>query len=412
VFLPDGRHFLYVVIRASPQQNGVYLGSLDGKENRRVLPDESSAVFAAGHLLFIRENTLMTQSFDAAGGQSLGEVFPFAEGVSLTSNGNYAPVTVSETGVLLYASGGLIANQMAWYDRAGKLLALVGAPGPVLDPALSPDERSVVFRRASGPGTDLWLRDLTRGTEQRFTNDASYNMAPCWSAKGDRIVFGSTRGGGIVNLYEKAATGTASEKLLLATGRTKVSTQWSRDGRFIVYAETDPKTKYDIWVLPMEGGAERTPISFRHSDFNELHGQLSPDGHWMAYTSDESGQREVYVRPFPAAEGQWKISIAGGEQPRWRGDGKELFFVGADGRMVAVPVKAVAPSVRGTKPSFEPGAPQPLFNAHLARSITNTLFEYDVTPDGKRLLLDTVVGGPAAAPLLTAVMNWDAGLKK
>jgi Tol biopolymer transport system component len=410
VFLPDGRHFLYVVIGGSAEQNGIHLGSLDGKEDRRVLSDVSGAAFGAGHLLFIRENTLMAQPFEAASGQTKGEVFPVAEGVS-HGDADYAPVIVSETGVLLYESGGLaIGNQMAWYDRAGKLLGAVGAPGPVLDPAISPDERSVVFRRSSGPGSDLWLRDLTRGAEQRFTANASFNYAPFWSPQGDRIVFSSNRGGSI-NLYKKPASGSGQDELLLSNGQKNPS-QWSRDGRFIVYSELDPKTKWDIGVLPMEGGAAGKPIPFLRSEFNELFGQLSPDSRWMAYTSDESGRREVYVRPFPGAppgpEGQWKISIVGGEQPRWRGDGKELFFVGADGRMMAVAVKAAEVA---SKPSFEPGAPQPLFEANIAQSPVNNLFEYDVSADGKRFLVNTVAGS-TSAPVLTVMSNWEAGLKK
>jgi len=140
-------------------------------------------------------------------------------------------------------------------------------------------------------------------------------------------VFASARGGRIFNLYQKAVTGTVQDELLLANGNSKRPSQWSRDGRFIVYSEDDPKTKDDIWLLPMDGGADRKPAPFLHSEFNELHGQLSPDSHWMAYTSDKTGQREVYVTPFPTGEGETRISIAGGEQPRWRGDGKELFFV-------------------------------------------------------------------------------------
>jgi Tol biopolymer transport system component len=303
-----------------------------------------------------------------------------------------------------------LATRWPGYDRAGKLLGAVGAPGPVLDPAISPDERSVVFRRSSGPGSDLWLRDLTRGAEQRFTANASFNYAPFWSPQGDRIVFSSNRGGSI-NLYKKPASGSGQDELLLSNGQKNPS-HWSRDGRFIVYSELDPKTKWDIGVLPMEGGAAGKPIPFLRSEFNELFGQLSPDSRWMAYTSDESGRREVYVRPFPGAppgpEGQWKISIAGGEQPRWRGDGKELFFVGADGRMMAVAVKAAEVA---SKPSFEPGAPQPLFEANIAQSPVNNLFEYDVSADGKRFLVNTVAGS-TSAPVLTVMSNWEAGLKK
>jgi Tol biopolymer transport system component len=205
----------------------------------------------------------------------------------------------------------------------------------------------------------------------------------------------------------KSASGTGRDELLLPTGNIKTPSQWSHDGQFIVYSERDPKTQRDIWVLPI-GKTGRKPFAFLRSEFDENFGQLSPDSHWMAYTSDESGRREVYVRPFPTGELQKKISIAGGEQPRWRGDGKELFFVGVDGRMMVVPVKATT----GPQPSFEPGTPQPLFEVHMAQTSTSFAFEYDVTADGQRFLLVTPGPGSASAPLLNMVVNWDAGLKK
>ncbi|HYL34857.1 MAG TPA: protein kinase [Bryobacteraceae bacterium] len=407
-FLPDGRHFLFRVGGASEEQNGVYLSSLDGKENRRVLADVSSVVVSGGRLLFVRENTLMAQSFDFSNGQARGDAFPAVEGVSVTTNLGYAPITVSDTGVLLYQSGGVGGqnNQMAWYDRAGKLLQEVGDAGRVLDPAISPDEKSIVFRRQPASGADLWLRDLARGAESRFTTDPSINFAPFWSPRGDRIVFSSNRGSGVISLYQKAASGTGPDELLLAGSNGKFPTQWSRDGRLVVFSEVNPKTRLDIWVLPMDGAAQRKPFAFLHSEFNELYGQLSPDSRWMAYTSDESGQREVYVRPFPAGEGQWRISISGGEQPRWRGDGRELFFVGADGKIMSAALKLAA----GARPSLEPSTPQPLFATHLAHGPADNVLEYDVTTDGKRFLLDTT--GSGSAPILNVVVNWDAGLKK
>jgi serine/threonine protein kinase/Tol biopolymer transport system component len=407
VFLPDGRHFLYVVDGVSAEKNGVYLSSLDGKENRRVLADVSNVAFASGRLLFIRENTLMSQFFDPASGQTKGEVSHVAEGVSFTFF-SYAPVSVSENGVLLYESGGLAGgNQMAWYDRDGKLLGSIGgtATTRVWDPAISPDGKSVAFRRASA-GSDLWLWDLTRGAEQRFTTDALFNSAPVWSPQSDRIVFSSDRSGPY-NLYQKATSGTGKDELLLASSNNKVPIQWSRDGRFVVYSEHDPKTKLDIWVLPMKDG-ERKAIPFLHSNFNESQGQLSPDSQWMTYTSDKTGQPEVYVRPFPSGEGEWKISIAGGEQPRWRGDGKELFLIGADGKMMAVAVKALA----GAKPTIGVSTPQPLFDTHLARHPSNLPFQYDLTADGKRFLVNTTGSRSTSTPFLNVMVNWDAGLKK
>jgi Tol biopolymer transport system component len=406
VFLPDGRHFLYEFRGVSADQNGIYLSSLDGTENRRVMPDVSSVVLAAGRMLFVRENTLMAQPFDSMRGQATGEVFPVAEGIS-TSFG-YAPVTVSETGLLLYESGGEVSRyQMAWYDRGGKLLGTVSSPSQVFDPAISPDEKSILFRRFSDTTQDLWLWDLSRGTEQRLTTDASTNYStPFWSPTGDRMVFASSHSS-TYDLYQKSTSGTGKEELLVTSDNLKQPTQWSHDGRFIVYREDDPKTRRDIWVLPMDGVTKGKPVPFLRSEFNEYEGQLSPDSHWMAYTSEASGQPEVYVRPFPEGEGQTKISIAGGEQPRWRGDRKELFFVAADGKMMAVAVKATA----GPRPSFEPGVPEVLFQTKLTRT-TNPVFEYDVTADGKRFLLDTIASGLMSAPPLTVEVNWDAGLKK
>jgi Tol biopolymer transport system component len=284
---------------------------------------------------------------------------------------------VSETGVLAYAGGGVLGqNQIVWYDRGGKFLETVGAPGVVFDPAISPDGKSIAYRRVLAQG-DLWLRDLTRGTEQRLKIGSSANLAPFWSPSGDRVVFASYRGGN-GNLYQEPTSGTGKDEQLLANGNSKHPTQWSRDGKFIVYSEADPKTRRDIWVLPMAGVRDRKPIPFLRSETNEFQGQLSPDSHWMAYTSDESGQPEVYVRPFPAGERQWPISIAGGEQPRCRGDGKELFFVGADGKMMAVAVKALA----GAKPTFDLGTPQPLFDTHLARPPGNAPFNTTSPPTG------------------------------
>jgi serine/threonine protein kinase len=403
VFLPDGIHFLY---RAGVS-DGVYLSSLDGKENRRVLADVSNLAFAAGQLLFIRANALMAQSFDVASWKATGDAFPVADSVSFTV-GSYAPISVSETGVLVYVSGGAVGhNQMAWYGRDGKFLGSVGAPGPVGEPAISPREKSVVFRRSTFSGSDLWLRDLARGAEQRLTTVVSFNIAPFWSPKSDHILFASGRSGNF-NLYQKATSGAGSDELLLASDNFKVPTQWSRDSRLIIYSELDPKTKWDIWVLPLEGGPQRRPIPFLHSEFNETFGQLSPDSHWMAYTSDKSGQREVYVVAFPTGEGEKRISIDGGEQPRWSGDGRELYFVGADGKMMALAVKAVAEA----KPTFDLRTPQALFETHLARPSNNPLFEYDITADEKRFLLNTTGIGSASAPMLNVVVNWDEGLKK
>ncbi len=408
-FLPDGRHFLYTMTGASIEKEGIYLSSPDGSENRRVLADVSGAVYAppargerAGHILFVRANTLMAQPFDATGAQVLGDAFPVVEDVANRT------ATVSENGVLVYRAAGAGGNQIGWYDRTGKPIGLVSRPGGVTEPALSPDEKLVVFSRATPSGFDLWVWDQTRRTESRFTSDPSNNGGAFYSPDGDRIVFVSNRGGHPYNLYEKAAHGTVQEQALLPTGLIDIPSQWSRAG--IVYSESDPKTNRDLWILPMgSDGSVGKPTLFLRSEFNELYGQISQDGHWMAFTSDRSGRREVYVRPFPPGEGEWPVSTAGGQGPRWRGDGKELFYEAENGKMMAVPVNKAIP---GAKPIFEPGIPAALFDAHMSHNVTDFDFEYDVTKDGQRFLINTTAdSGESGAPL-TVVTNWLAGVKK
>jgi serine/threonine protein kinase len=420
-FLHDGNHLLYTTAGMSAEQNGIYVVSLNGKENRRILADASGAVWVSpasgarnGHILFIRENNLMAQPFDAGSLQISGDVFPVAEGTGLTNGTYYVPVTASDTGVLLYSRSSASGTNAkgAWFDRSGKPLGPAGDLANLAVPAISPDDKSVVFMRVQNglPISDLWVRDLARGTETRFTNDPSVNWAAFWSPKGDRIVFSSNRGG-TYNLYVKNSSGSEPEQILLKNGNNKLPSQWSQDGKFVVYLEVDPKSKYHIWVLPMEiAEQDRKPIPFLQTEFNEMMGQLSPNGHWMAYMSDQSGRREVYVRPFPHAEGQWTISAAGGDQPRWRGDGKELYFQAADGKLMSVPVTR---AVEGPKPEFETDAPVTLFDAHIAPTPNNNATQYDVTADGKRFLIATYAAGTdTSAPALNVVVNWNASAKK
>ena len=411
VFLPDGRHFLYLW-RGGADQNGIWVASLDGKENRRLLSDVSGAVLAPpvnggpGHILFSRESTLMAVPFDASTARALGDVFPVVEGVGPTTNATWLPASVSREGMLLYSSvSGAGRNQLTWFDRSGKSLATVGAPGGVWDPALSPDEKLVAYQRNAATANDLWIRDLARGSELRFTAGGG-NVLPQWAPGGEQIAFASNRGG-LYTLYRKTTGGSGQEELLLPIPVVDQPTQWSRDGRFIVYQETDPKTRSDLWVLPMGGtAAQRKPIPFLRTEFNEMQGQLSPDSRWMAFASNRSGRREVYVRPFPPGDGEWSISVAGGQKPRWRADGNEMFFVAADGKMMAVPVKATA----GTKPAFEAGVPVALFDAPIPPE--STVSGYDVTADGKRFIIAATSGAGTASPPLTVVTNWTAGLNK
>jgi Tol biopolymer transport system component len=249
----------------------------------------------------------------------------------------------------------------------------------------------------------VWIWDLTRSTERRLTTDPAFELDPFWSPAADRIVFASNRVGGIFNLDEQAVTGTGRQESLLAGATRKAPTQWTRDGKLIFYTATDPKTREDIWALPIENGKPGTPTVFLHSEFEERHAQLSPVGNWLAYTSNESGKDEVYVRAFPSAEESKRISTAGGQEPRWRSDGGELYFLSTDGKMMAVPIKIGT----GPKPSIEAGSPKVLFPTPPLAYYIQTGFAYDVTPDGKRFLLTAVADGTGSSTNLDLVANWN-----
>jgi Tol biopolymer transport system component len=261
-----------------------------------------------------------------------------------------------------------------------------------------------VFRTVQG-NADIWLLDATRST--RFTFDPSLDRFPTWSPDGSRIVFDSTRKGHR-DLYLKPSNGAGSEELLVESAQDKGAADWSRDGRFLLYHSIDPQTGYDIWVLPMEG--DRKPFVFLKTNFDEKRGKFSPDGRWVAYMSNESGRYEIYVRPFSgnapgaATGGQWQVSTSGGISPRWRADGKELYYIAPDGKLMATPITASGATIA-------PGTPVALFQTRVYGGGTdqNVGTSYDVSGDG-RFLIDTVLED-AASPI-TLLQNWTAGLKQ
>ncbi len=367
VFLPDGRHFLYAAI-GGPDKTGVRLSSLDG-EDRRILADAIGVVFApgmsgrVGHVIFVRDNTLMGQPFDTAKFDTSGDPFPVAGSVlSFIPGGvGYIPAAVSENGILIFGGSG--PSQLVWFDRDGNTLP--GSPSgsaAFWEPSISPDEKALAFRRQMGATTDIWLRDLDRGSDTRLTSNGATNLDPLWSPNGDRILFNSTRGG-TFDLYQRAVGGSGQDELLISNANIKLPDQWTRDGRFVVYSELDPKTRWDLWVLPMKGSAR-----------------------------------------FPEGDGQVRISTGGGEQPRWRRDGKELFFVSAEGTLTAVAMKSAQSSDNAAKLAIEPGGPVPLFQTRIGEGSGHVAFQYDVTADGKRFVVATI--SSSASTPLTVVINW------
>jgi eukaryotic-like serine/threonine-protein kinase len=400
--LPGGRRFLYYVL-GGPDVRGVYVGALDGSESQRVLDADTAALYApSGHLLFVRQGTLFAQTFDAAQLTLRGNPFPVAEQVSRDPLSiQLAAVSVSAVGPIAYRTGAVgVARRLAWFDRSGKELGAVGEPDLGQNANLSPDARRVVVDRTVGGNVDIWLIDLQRGTSSRFTSEATIDGYPIWSPDGRRIAFGSIRGGS-TNLFWRSATGAGVEQVVLVTPLAKAPTDWSRDGRFLLYRSSDPKTGFDVWAIPLDmDGKPGTPFQVVQTPFEEKDAQFSPDGRWIAYESNESNQSEIYAQQFPKPEGKFRISTTGGSQVRWARGGNELFYVALDGRLMAVAVRFALDGK-----TMDAGAPTPLFVTRIGGALQGSARQqYMVSADGQRFLMNTI---PEEAPTpITVVLNW------
>jgi eukaryotic-like serine/threonine-protein kinase len=400
-FLPDGRHFVFIN-RATSDTRGLYVASLDSTEKKRLLPSDWSSAFAnTEYLLSVRQGSLFAHPFDARNLKLTGEPLVVAEQVGSGSPSGFAAFSVSAAGVLTYASGRSANRQLVWFSRDGKRLGSFGSPGEYSSPSLSPDQRKVAIARAHPQirTPDIWILDLVRGTETRFTFDPGGEITPLWSPDGRRIVFSSDRTG-TWELYQKDLSGAAADQLLARAAEGAFLSQWSGDGRFIIYQIPTPRTNWDLWCLSLKD-LKATP--FLATPFNEVQGALSPDGRWMAYTSDESGQPEVYVQAFPAGGGKLQVSVRGGSEPKWRTDGKELFYIGPDLKLMSVRVKSGS--------TLEAGVPSGLFEMPVPPFTPAYQNSYVPTPDGQRFLVNILVQDPTPTPI-TVVLNWAAGLKR
>jgi serine/threonine protein kinase len=404
VFLPDGRHFLYLS-RKFPQlrDSTTDVASLDSAEAVRALDVGETLVNVAfadtGHLLFVRGGTLFAQPFDGKRFVLTGERITIAEHVGWDT-GPGATFSISTNGTLVYRQQRApISAQLVWFDRAGQRVGAIGIPASQDGVSLSPDGTRVVVRKLLGGRYDIWVLSVATGAASRLTFDSG-NLAPVWSPDGHQIAFGTQRheGDHVVNgVFGKSSSGVGSVEALVRGRYATNPTDWSHDARFMVYADQDSVTKNDLWALPLSGN--RTPIPLVRTTGFDRFGQLSPDDRWLAYTSDVSGSEEVYVQAFPTARGQWQVSTSGGTQPRWRRDGKELFYVSARGELVAATVSAGAEGIGVS-------AQKPLFAYHGGGED----YTYDVSPDGQRFLVNTVVSDTSQPIVL--VLNWPAGLKK
>src|SRR5262245_13778191 len=378
-FLPDSRHFLYSIVSGQKETNGVYLGSLDGTVKRRLIDEVTGIKYMsavpsdkandAGWLVFGRNGALLAQPFDTRRLEITGEPFTLSDKVGRdVFSLNYSTFSASDNGVLVFDPSlkQRQRRQYLWVDRRGQPINSLDVDAGLYNPWLSPDEKRFIADRLD-PRTgayDLWLYDISGGNIQRFTSDPSGDMSPVWAPDGSRIVWASNRGGGVLNLYQKAASLAGEETLLLKSDYNNYPTDWSRDGRFIIYNQTDPKTKLDVWALPALKGDETKPFPVVRTEAVEIGGTLSPDGQWLAYTSDVSGQFEIYVQSFPVGGGKRQVSTGGGSGPLWRRDGRELFYYAADGKLMAAPVRSGE--------SFEVGAPVPLFEFRAGPLVVTT----------------------------------------
>ena len=396
-FLPDGRHFLFlreVGDQLNPTTRGISAGSLDSPEIKQISSDDSGVVYAPqGYLIFVRNDVLVAQAFDVSKLVLSGDAMPLITGHQNTRGSRR--FSVSDNGVLIWQGQWQRDYQLVWFDREGKQIGAIDTPTKVAvgqDPHLSPDGKRLVIKRDS----NLWVIDLEKGTALRITS--TFSQIPAWSPDGSRIVYSGGNGG----MSVKAANGLGAEELLLRGANFPAA--WSPDGRFIIYVHRGVKTRRDLWVYPTFG--DKKEYVLLDSPFDDQQPKLSANGRWLAYNSDETGNSEIYVQPFSndgkLGSDKKLISTAGGMFPVWRADGTELFFVAPDGQMMSAAVKT-----DGSEFEFE--TPKALFKTRMMAWIS--FHEFDVTPDGQRFLIGTLIGETKAAPP-TVIMNWPALVKK
>ena len=398
-FLPDGRHFLYLSGVLSTERT-LMVRALGDTEGKMLFKTNSRVAYSPlGYLLYVREQTLVAQRFDADSLAVTGDPVPVGEGLGVSNVGT-ASFSLSDNGVLAYRAGEDVGRRLVWMDRAGKETPAVDGARGFADTWLSPDGSRVVFDLAEGSGKgDLWIRDLGRGVTTRFTFDEVREFAPVWSPDGKAIAFSKESATGS-DLYVKDAAGTGEAKPLITSPLQKFPTDWSATGSYLVFNSSDTDTGWDLYALPMTGGGGE-PIPLVRTRFSDQGGTVSPDGRFLAYQSNESGRNQVYVQEFPTPHSKWQVSSDGGVDPFWRRDGRELYFRAPDLNLMAAPVQ-----VSGA--TFQTGTPQAIFRARFAS--TTARARYRPAADGQRFLV-LVRADDVVVPPAIVVMNWAEGMK-
>jgi len=402
MFLPDGHHFLYLAANFTGRSdyNAIFVGSLDSPERHLLLSSSANATYAEpGYLVYLKEKTLVAQPFDWHDSVLSGQPHNLSDEILYFPQVDRAVYAVSNGDILIAQTGkGASLSQLTWFDRSGKQIGTVGKAAPYDNVRLSPDGNRIAADQIDpdGRNVDIWVHELARATMTRLTFDPSLDHAPIWSPDGKQILFSSNRALDF-RLYLKSADGSGSENEVLQLGSNMVNAwDWSRDGHYVVFRKEN-----EVWFFNWN---DRTPKPLLQPKWTILNAQLSPDARWIAYASNETGNTEIYVSPFPSVASKWQVSNSGGQEPRWRQDGKEIFYLASDGKLMAVGVTATG--------SFAASTPVPLFQTHRRQPISaQDVFSYDVSADGQKFLVATKVDEPSAAPL-SVILNWASDMEK
>jgi len=400
-FLPDGNHFLYAALSKVPENTGIFVGSLDGKPPTRVMPFPqplNGFRFVPQGYILISSNGLTAQRFDPNSLKLEGEPIPLA---ATLENGGFS---VSDTGLLFYraARSALPSRQLTWFDRAGKQISQVGEARNYGTVELSPNDDRVAVDAITDNNRDIWVIDIARAVPSRVTFDAANDWSPAWSSDGANVVFASSRSGGN-DIYRKSSSGVGNDQLVYESSKNEIAVDLSPNGRYVVFSRTKGQGVNDTWVFDAQ---EKKESPFVESQFDKIHARVSPDGRWLAYGTNDSGMYQVVVQSFPDPNGgKWQITAQGGVEPKWRRDGRELFYLALDGKLMSVPVSGDA--------AFKAGTPVPLFQTPLtvSRNQPSRDRRYDVASDGRFLIAVPSGAGIVPAPI-TAVVNWPARLSR